>query len=336
MGDDVKVYDYVKKYLPPRVVTALDNLSDLQQENLTEIRIRRNMPVAFVINNGTRFVDSSGSLSFSPSENVLTVSSAEFNEMFNRLCSYSIYSNMNNLKNGYITLENGSRVGVCSTAVYEDNSLVSVKEISSVNIRIPRQAVGCSRDVLNRVFADGVCSVIVAGKPSGGKTTLLRDMAKEISDGYNNEYKKVVMVDERNELAGKVGNEFTLKIGANTDVITGLNKANGIENAIRTMSPDVIVCDEIATQKELDEIRFGFSCGVKFMLSVHIGKKQDLYTKPIISDLLSTGEFEKIILLDDNYSAKILDAREIFNEIRRCSNNNSLVIDDGNIYDRKH
>ena len=68
MGDDVKVYDYVKKYLPPRVVTALDNLSDLQQENLTEIRIRRNMPVAFVINNGTRFVDSSGSLNFSPSE----------------------------------------------------------------------------------------------------------------------------------------------------------------------------------------------------------------------------------------------------------------------------
>ena len=113
MGDDVKVYDYVKKYLPPSVANALDNLSASQQDTLTEIRIRRNMPFVFVINNGTRFVDSSGNLSFSPSENVLTVSSEEFNEMFNRLCSYSIYSNMNNLKNGYITLENGSRVGVC-------------------------------------------------------------------------------------------------------------------------------------------------------------------------------------------------------------------------------
>ena len=336
MGDGVKVYDYIKKYLPPNVAKALENLSNSQQEKLTEIRIRRNMPVVFVVDNRTRFVDASDNLAVSPDKNALTVSSTEFNDMFNRLCSYSIYSNMNNLKSGYITLENGSRVGVCSTAVYEDDSLVSVKDISSVNIRIPRQAVGCSREVLNKVFADGVCSVIVVGKPSGGKTTLLRDMAKEISDGFNNEYKKVVIVDERNELAGKVGNDFTLKIGANTDVITGLNKAKGIENAIRTMSPDVIVCDEIATEKELNEIRFGFSCGVKFMLSVHIGKKQDLYTKPIIYDLLSTGEFEKIILLDDNYSAKILDAREIFNEIRRRSNNNPLVVNDGNIYDRKY
>ncbi|MDO4364235.1 MAG: hypothetical protein Q4C99_06875 [Clostridia bacterium] len=247
-----------------------------------------------------------------------------------------MYCNMNNFKNGYITLENGSRVGVCSTAVYEDNSLVSVKDITSINIRIPRQAVGCSREVLDKVFANGVCSVIVAGKPSGGKTTLLRDMAKELSDGFNNEYKKVVIVDERNELAGKVGTEFTLDVGSNTDVVTGFGKAKGIENAIRTMSPDIIVCDEISTQDELNGIRFGFSCGVKFLLSVHIGKKQDLYNKPIVSDLLSTGEFEKIVLLDDNYSAKILDAREIFNEIRRRCDNNSFIAYDGNIYDKRH
>ncbi len=336
MGEIVKVYEYVKKYLPSTVSNALDNLSKAQQEGLTEIRIRRNMPVVFVINSRTCFVDNRN-VSFSvPEKNVLTVTSTDFEDMFNRLCSYSVYSNMNNLKNGYITLENGSRVGVCSSAVYEDEKHVSVKNISSVNIRIPRQAVGCSREVLNKIFANGVCSVIVAGKPSGGKTTLLRDMARELSDGFNNEYKKVAIVDERNELAGKVGNDFTLDVGLNTDVITGFEKAKGIENAIRTMSPDVIVCDEIATQKEFDKIRFGFSCGVKFLLSIHIGKKQELFVKPILSDLLSTGEFEKIVLLDENYSVKILDAREIFNEICRSGNNHNFVADDGNIFDRKH
>lgn len=336
MGEVVKVFDYVKKYLPSTVSDALDNLSKSQQEGLTEIRIRRNMPVVFVINSRTCFVDNRN-ISFSVQEkNALTVTSTDFKDMFNRLCSYSVYSNMNNLKNGYITLENGSRVGVCSSAVYEDEKLVSVKNISSVNIRIPRQAVGCSREVLNKIFADGICSVIVAGNPSGGKTTLLRDMARELSDGFNSEYKKVVIVDERNELAGKVGNDFTLDVGVNTDVITGFDKAKGIENAVRTMSPDIIVCDEIATQKEFERIRFGFSCGVRFLLSIHIGKKQDLYAKPIVRDLLSTGEFEKIILLDDNYSVKILDTREIFNEICRCDNNHNFVTDDRNIYDRKH
>lgn len=331
----MKVYDYVKKYLPSNVLSALDALSNSQQEKLTEIRIRRDLPVVFVIDNRTCFIDNK-SVSFDMNKNTLTVSSNEFEEMFNKLCSYSFYSNMNNLKNGYITLENGSRVGVCSSAVYENEDLVSVKNISSVNIRIPRQAFGCSREVLKKIFANGMCSVIVAGKPSAGKTTLLRDMAREISDGFNHEYQKVVIVDERNELAGKTGNEFTLNIGANTDVITGFNKATGIENAIRTMSPDVIVCDEISTRYELDKIRFGFSCGVKFFLSVHIGKKQDLYIKPLVNDLLSTGEFEKIILLNDDYSVKILDAREIFNEICRRDDNHIFFADDGSIYDRKY
>lgn len=329
----MKVFDYVKKYLPLDVVKTLDKLNSLQQQGITEIRIRRNMPVTFVIDNRIKFADRfCQTLAVLPRE-PLIISSSEFDNMLNRLCSYSIYSNINNLKNGYLTLENGSRVGVCSTAVYEDDSLVSVKDVTSVNIRIPRQAVGCSRDIINKVFTNGVCSVLVAGKPSSGKTTLLRDMTREISNGINGAYKKVVVIDERNELAGKVGDEFTLDVGVNTDVITGFAKPKAIENAIRTMSPQVIVCDEISAPGELDSIRFGFACGVNYLLSVHIGSRQDLYTKPIIRLILSMGEFEKIILLDEDYTAKILDAREILNEIHRRSNNNCVIIDDGNIYE---
>lgn len=333
MGDSLKVFDYVKKYLPLDVVKTLDNLNSSQQQGITEIRIRRNMPVTFVIDNRIKFADRfCQTLAVLPKE-PLIISSQEFDDMFNRLCSYSVYSNMTNLKNGYITLENGSRVGVCSTAVYEDDNLVSVKDVTSVNIRIPRQAVGCSRDIVSKTFANGVCSVIVAGKPSSGKTTLLRDMARQISNGINGTYKKVVVIDERNELAGKVGDEFTLDVGMNTDVITGFDKPTAIENAIRTMSPQVIVCDEISAPRELDSIRFGFACGVNYLLSVHIGKQQDLYTKPIVRLMLSMGEFEKLILLDEDYSAKILDAREILNEIHRRSNNSCVIIDDGNIYE---
>lgn len=336
MGDGLKVYDYVKKYLPHKVVLSLDNLNDFDRRGLTEIRIRRNMPVAFVIDGRVRFADENCQTVRVLPKNALCVSSSEFDEMFNRLCSYSVYSNMNNLKNGFVTLENGSRVGVCSSAVYEDESLVSVKDVMSVNIRIPRQAVGCGVEVCDRLFSSGLCSAIVAGKPSGGKTTLLRDMAKSISDGQSGEYKKVVIIDERNELAGKVGNEFTLDVGVNTDVITGFSKAKAIEIAVRTLSPDVIVCDEISTPEELDGIKFGFSCGVNFLLSVHIGKKEDLFVKPIIKNLLSTSEFEKIVLLGNDYSAKIFDSREVVNEINRRDNNRSVISDSRLLYEKPY
>lgn len=332
MGDSLNVFDYVKKYLPQSVADALDGLDELGRYALTEIRIRRNKPVVFIINNIPSFADKySGITHFLP-KSPLIVDDASFDEMLNAMCEYSFYSKINTMKNGFITLENGSRVGICSTAVYDDSSLVSVKDVSSVAVRIPRQAVGCGTEIVKALFSNGLCSAIVAGKPSSGKTTLLRDMARELSSGFNSRYSKVTVVDERNELAGKVGKAFTLDVGVNTDVITGFEKAMAIETAIRTLSPDIIVCDEVSTLKEAQSIKFGFSCGVHFLLSVHIGSFDDLFRRTVLRELLESGFFKKIILLDDSYTAKIIDCQEIYDEADRKHIDNFFLADSRNYH----
>ena len=143
---------------------------------------------------------------------------------------------------------------------------------------------------------------------------------------------KVTVVDERNELAGKVGKAFTLDVGVNTDVITGFEKAMAIETAIRTLSPDVIVCDEVSTLKEAQSIKFGFSCGVHFLLSVHIGSFDDLYRRTVLRELLESGFFKKVILLDDNYTAKIIDCEDIYDEADREHIDNFFLADSRNYH----
>lgn len=332
MGDSLNVFDYVKKYLPQNVADALDGLDELGRYALTEIRIRRNKPVVFIINNIPSFADKYSVITHFLPKAPLIVDDVSFDEMLNAMCEYSFYCKINTMKNGFITLENGSRVGVCSTAVYDDNSLVSVKDVSSVAVRIPRQAVGCGTEIVKALFSNGLCSAIVAGKPSSGKTTLLRDMARELSSGFNSKYSKVTVVDERNELAGKVGKAFTLDVGVNTDVITGFEKAMAIETAIRTLSPDVIVCDEVSTLKEAQSIKFGFSCGVHFLLSVHIGSFDDLFRRTVLRELLESGFFKKIILLDDGYTAKIIDCQEIYDEADRKHIDNFFLADSRNYH----
>ena len=289
---------------------------------ITEIRIRRNCFLIVVIKNTSYFIDYNGDLYDYPSSCCVFIGSEEFERLFMSLCDYSVYSNAENLKNGFITLENGSRIGVAGTAVYDSQRLVSIKDIYSLNIRIAKQVKNCSEEILNSLYVNTFPSVIIAGRPNSGKTTLLRDMARLLSSGFNNRFAKIAIVDERNEICAKRTGDNSLDVGINTDVLTSFSKAKGIEIATRTLSPDMIICDEAATKEEVDSILFGFSSGVSFALSVHISSKKDLLFKPIIKTLLETREFSYIILLDNHtYKPEIIDAGEIFDEI--CRNDNS-------------
>ncbi|MFR5876475.1 MAG: hypothetical protein ACLUFN_08290 [Eubacterium sp.] len=293
---------------------------------INEIRVRRNNKLIIVIKNTSYFLDYNGDLYDYPSNNAVTVNGECFDKLFMCLCDYSIYSNMDNLKKGFLTLSNGARVGVASTAVYDNYGLMSVKDITSINIRIPGEVKGCADGILNFLYVTSFPSIIVAGKPNSGKTTLLRDLARGLSNGFNNRYAKVAIVDERNEIAGKQNDNLTMDIGINTDVITSFSKAEGIELATRTLSPEMIICDEISTIKEVQSILYAFSSGIAFALSVHISSRDDLLRKPIIKTLLATRQFSYIVLLD-NYTYKpiIIEAEEIYNEICRNDNSNNIV-----------
>lgn len=314
--------------LPQEIAEALTNVDETVLNKVTEIRIRRLKKVVLVVRNSSYFVDSNGDLYDFPSSTSLKVGEELFDKIFYSLCDYSVYNNMDSLINGYITLKCGARVGVTGTAVIKDGCVCSVKDISSLNIRVPNQVTGCSLPLLNFLYINSFPSIIVAGEPNSGKTTLLRDMTRELSGGFNNKYCKITVVDERNEICGKCNDSFTMELGENTDVITGYPKSKAIENAIRTMSPELIVCDEISTVAELEAIKDGFSAGVSFALSIHCRDFEDLVNKPIVKALLEVKEFSYIVLLNEHsYKYEIIDAAEVYNEI--CRNNRA-----DNIIDR--
>lgn len=313
----MNVLKEVLKYLPKSIADIINNID--KKYEINEIRLRKNKSIVLVIGSKSLFIDSLGNLKSSP-YNCLYISSKEFEDTFFKMCDYSFYTHESTLINGYITLSCGARVGVSSTAVIEKHEIKTIKDVISLNIRIPCQNNNCSYHILDRLYKEDLKSLIVVGKPSSGKTTLLRDMAYNLSNGFNGKYVKTVLIDERNEFAGKTNDEYTLSVGENCDVLTGFKKSIGIDIAIRTLSPQLIVCDEISTIDEINSIKFGFSSGVSFVLSMHIGCFDDIFLKNELKMLLDTKSFSHIILLKDmDYKYEIISVADIYNEISRNS-----------------
>lgn len=316
----------VLSYMPDKVKSAFNMLDENILNRINELRIRRDKPIVLVIKNTSYFIDIKGDLYDYLMSQSIGVNSEEFDNLFMSLCDYSLYDNMENLKNGFLTLSNGARIGVASTAVNDEDGIVSVKDIVSLNIRIPQEVKGCAEKILNFLYVNSFPSIIVAGKPNSGKTTLLRDIARMLSDGFNNRYTKVCVIDERNEFAAKKDNNLSMDVGVNTDVLTAFNKAKGIEIATRTLSPEMIICDEISNDEEVQSILYAFSSGISFALSVHISGRDDLLYKPIIKTLLQSQEFSYIVLLDNyTYSPEIIEASEVLSEIHRNDRADNLI-----------
>lgn len=203
----------------------------------------------------------------------------DITECFLELCRNSVHSFAREIAEGYITLPGGHRVGFCGTAAAHDGKLATLRDISSLNIRFAREVRECARELCTRAFGDGLCSLIVAGKPLSGKTTVLRDMARILGQEH-----RVCVIDTRGELAGVYNGVPALDVGENTDVLNGYGRAEGIMCALRSLSPEVIICDEIGSDAE--EIRQCMNCGVRLIASAHAGSIAELRSRPGLSELL--------------------------------------------------
>ena len=314
-------------YFPPNL-KAVFNLLDVNVINrITEIRLHRGKRIILTIRNSACFIDLNGDLHTVPDSSCIIISNDDFDELFMKLCSYSVYNNLDTLKNGYLTLSSGVRVGIASSAVYNNEAMLSVKNITSLSIRIPHEIKSCSGEILSSLYTDKLPSIIVAGAPNSGKTTLLRALAYELSNGYSGNFRKVCVIDERNEICAKYESDYIMKTGANCDILTGFKKAQGIELATRSLSPEIIICDEISNPAEAREINSSFSSGCAFALSVHIGNEEDLLNKRIIRLLLDTGEFSYVVLLNEHtYNYKIIEVGELYEAVRSnrsCNVNNN-------------
>ena len=207
------------------------------KENTYEIRLRTDKPIVLFGKYGVLFINKDLTYSSVDSSGAYCVSKTELNETLASICKYSVYSHQNDIINGFVTFGNGNRVGFAGRASVENGKISVISDISSLNIRIASENTDLPVDI--KCLLDDFSGVLIAGPPCSGKTTILKAIAQTVSSDYFFGFQKTVVVDERYELQN---------INAvNCDILSGYPKAYGIEHAVRTLSPQVVICDEIVS-----------------------------------------------------------------------------------------
>lgn len=287
----------VMQLLPMSLRNILVKMTTDQQKSIKELRLRAEKPIVAVTQKGSAFVSQSGKLSYIISDSLPKITCDELSQTVKRICGFSVYSHQSEINSGFVTVRGGHRVGMCGTAVTENGKIISVRDISSINIRIADERLGCANEIMSKLFYNGLSNVIIAGAPMSGKTTVLRDLIRQISNGNAGEYYKCAVIDERCEICGTNGLVYENDVGENTDVLNNYIKEEGISQAVRTLSPDIIFCDETASDEEADRILNGIMCGVHFAVTVHAGSIDDLYKRSVTAKLIDSKLFDSVVML---------------------------------------
>ena len=296
-----------KDILPAKV---LDSLDFLKLDNLNEIRIRNSKPI--IVDYGGRYYLGENGLAKNADE-AINLNEKEINNIVYKACECTIYAYNEQIKNGFITLKNGVRLGLCGEVVYENKQIKTIKNFSSLNIRIPHTIKGCSLTALPYLQEKGILSTLIIGPAYSGKTTFLRDLTYQISNRHIEQ--NILLVDERNELAATNLGKATMEIGDFVDIYTGASKEFAILNGIRVMSPNVIVLDEIVSMQDIFAVRNAVGAGVKIIATTHSQDLNDLHNKIIFTDFLKEQVFERFVVLSDRKGKGTLEGVWDKNEI---------------------
>lgn len=287
----------------PRKLRSFFYSADLSDAR--EIRLRLGMPVCIYFGDGQYYISKNNNLTRIPTSAV-RVTREDIEEAMELAAASSVYSVKNEIKNGFITLRGGHRAGITGSAVVKMGEIDFIKEISAINYRIAGEVIGAADGVIGDITGGGLKNTLIISPPAAGKTTMLRDIARQLS--YMGV--RVSIVDERREIAAMYEGRSPFDLGFNTDVLQGADKAEGMQMVLRSMAPQVIITDEIGTDADIRAIQKVTNSGAAVIASIHgqnlkmINRRADLrdmlsYFNLVItlSNRLGAGTVEEIIRL---------------------------------------
>lgn len=270
---------------PNMLREALTEL-EVDAEDLQEIRIRAGRPV-FMICRNREYISAR------------TVTGAQVGEILAYLGNYSLYAYEDEIRQGFLSLPGGHRVGLAGRTVLEKEHIKTMTEISSLNIRFAHEVKGCADPLIPYLWESGkLMHTLIVSAPGVGKTTLLRDCIRQISNGSPlHSGMTVGVVDERSEIAGSFRGIAGNDVGIRTDVLDGCPKAEGMMMLIRSMAPKVVAVDEIGSCGDLEALMTAMHCGCVLLATVHGSSMEELRRKPVLKEIMELRMFERYVLL---------------------------------------
>ena len=289
------------------------HFENLNFNYINEIRLRANKPIVVNVMGRNKFLCQYGLTE--NIEDAVVCGLSEITNIIKNACDNSLYAVNDQIKRGFLTIKGGIRIGVCGEVVETEDKVQTIKNINSINVRIPHKVKNCSLSAYLHIVNNGrVRNTLILSPPGAGKTTFIRDLTEQISIKQPNF--NLLIVDERCEISATVDGVQLLNIGPCCDVYTNCSKDFAFENGIRSMKPDVIITDEINLEDDLSAIKTAITSGVKVIATIHANDILDLKQKPNFESVLRNKIFDRFVVLSNKNGPGTIDG--IFNENMVC------------------
>lgn len=288
----------VLSYLPQTIRCLVERAALGEWLEIEEIRLRAGVPLTLGIWGESCFVTPSGGITNHESD-AYRVTKEEVQGAFMAVCENSVYAYLDEIRQGYVTIKGGHRVGICGKAVVEGEKITTFREVSSLNFRIAHEVLGLADPIMDAIVCGTeVVSTLIISPPQTGKTTLLRDVVRQVSNrGF-----KTGVADDRGELGAMYAGEPQNDVGAQTDIIDSAPKSEAILMLLRTMSPKVIISDEIACTQDVKALCQAGGTGVAVIATTHGKTLEDVKKRNLLMPLFREKIFRQAILLHRDFS----------------------------------